>query len=169
MAASLIKVNKIFLFFTAGIIIFLTGCAPKGYHKNVLIGEGYYGGPKTGLSEGFLWPVRGGSIAVPFGAEDERMLLKGVIINTNGVSEVQAVQDGQVVLVDQNLKGYGKTLILQHSNDFSTVYAKNSEILVVPGQRVRKGDLIARVNSKLYFELRKNLKAEDPALYFKNF
>lgn len=147
----------------------MTGCASKGYHKNILIGEEPYNRLNAGLSEGFLWPIRGGVVVVPFGAQDERVPLKGVLIDPKNTQEVRAIQDGQVVLVDQNLKGYGKTLILEHSNNFSTVYAKNSEILVVLGQRVRKGDLIARVHSRLYFELRKNLKAEDPALYFKNF
>lgn len=117
-----------------------------------------------------------GDVAVPFGAHEDSVAFKGIVIESKVTDEVRASQDGRVVLVDQNLKGYGKTIILEHSGNFSTVYAKNSEILVVLGQQVRQGERIAKAGrkngsrfSRVYFELRKNLKTENPVAYLKKF
>ena len=168
------KVNKIFfipLFFA---IIFLTGCATKGYYNKKITSSGL-AEIGTGIFKNFLWPLRG-EIVTSFGSQEDLVPAKGITIESRSASEVHAAQEGRVVLVDQNLKGYGKTVILEHADGFSTVYAKNSELLVSVGQEVRQGELIARAGKKsgsaffrLYFELRKNLKAQDPLPYFKNF
>ena len=92
---------------------------------------------------------------------------------TSGEGEkVRAAQAGRVILVDEKLKGYGKTIIMEHASDFSTTYARNSEILVHVGQWVRRGDPIAVIgraaqgeSPQLYFEIRKQAKAEDPKNY----
>jgi septal ring factor EnvC (AmiA/AmiB activator) len=127
------------------------------------------------FNDKFGWPLNG-EVVGKFGSLQDLVLLKGVVIESKLSDHVLAAGDGKAVLVDQTLKGYGKTIIVEHSDVFSTVYAKNSEILVFPGQRVRRGDLIARAGradrgagSRVYFELRKNLKAEDPLLYLEKF
>jgi len=115
-----------------------------------------------------------GEVVARFGTQQDLVPLKGILIESKIADRVFAARDGKVVLVDQDLKGYGKTIIVEHSDEFSTVYAKNTEILVSPGQRVRQGDCIAKAGkgskgnlSRIYFELRKNLKAEDPLRYLK--
>jgi murein DD-endopeptidase MepM/ murein hydrolase activator NlpD len=39
--------------------------------------------------------------------------------------------------------GYGKLLIIDHGNGIETYYAHLSQVLVVPGQEVRRGQVIA--------------------------
>ena len=170
------KVNKIFLILVFGTIIFLTGCAPGRYYTGVPsqgVPRGNSGVPALGFAKNFSWPMHG-NLAVPFGVEEGLVPLKGIVIESVSDDEVRSAQDGRVVLVDPDLKGYGRTIIVEHSSEFSTVYARNSEILVLPGQGVRQGDLIARAGKKngsshfrMYFEIRRNLKAEDPARYLK--
>ena len=120
----------------------------------------------------FDWPLQG-RLVVPFGAPEDGVTAKGIVIEGREGEEVRAAQDGTVAFADEGLRGYGKTLILEHSGDFSTVYARNSEILVSLGQRVRRGQPIARVGRagkggvpRTYFELRRSAKPEDPLLYF---
>lgn len=108
----------------------------------------------------------------PFGAKEDGVSLKGVVIRLAEGEKVRAAQAGRVILVDEKLKGYWKTVIIEHPNEFSTTYARNSEILVKVGQWVKRGDAIALggragrgVSPQLYFEIRKKAKAEDPENY----
>ena len=124
-------------------------------------------------TEPFGWPIRG-RLIVPFGGWDEGVTSKGILVEGYEGQAVLASKDGRVVYVDEGLRGYGKTLILEHPGDFSTVYARNAEILVSNGQSVRRGQPIARVGRagkggvpRIYFELRRSAKPEDPLLYFK--
>ncbi|MDD3694005.1 MAG: peptidoglycan DD-metalloendopeptidase family protein [Candidatus Pacebacteria bacterium] len=57
--------------------------------------------------------------------------------------------------------GYGKCLIIQHSNGTESLYAHTSEILVSSGAKVKQGDLIAKIGNTgnvtgphLHFEVR---------------
>lgn len=81
---------------------------------------------------------------------------------------VVAARDGRVQFVETGMPGYGRTIVIEHSPDFSTVYARNSEILVALGQWVRRGEPVARVardggrSPRLYFEIRKKSRAVDP-------
>ncbi len=84
-----------------------------------------------------------------------------------------ASRSGKVVFSGNNLPGYGKTVILEHSENFSTVYTGNTEIFVKSGQWVRQGESIGRIESagsadarpEIYFEIRKSGRPENPELY----
>jgi septal ring factor EnvC (AmiA/AmiB activator) len=124
-------------------------------------------------SQSFVWPLRG-ELTVPYGGQEESVAIKGIVIQGKEGENVVAAQDGRVSFVDEKLKGYGKTIILEHTQDLSTVYARNSEILVTPGQRVRQGEPIARVGRagrgsvpQLYFEVRRKARPENPAQYLR--
>jgi murein DD-endopeptidase MepM/ murein hydrolase activator NlpD len=84
---------------------------------------------------------------------------------------VFAARAGQV-LYSERLSGYGNIIIVGHDDGFATVYAHNSTHMVRAGQRVRQGQLIARVGASgrasgpnLHFEVRKGNVAQNP-LYF---
>jgi murein DD-endopeptidase MepM/ murein hydrolase activator NlpD len=111
-----------------------------------------------------LWPVKGGAVARGYADGDHR----GVDISAPEDSGVRAAADGIVVFSDQ-LAGYGHTIILLHPGDWVTVYARNRECAVKPGQRVLRGEWIARVGSReggadphLHFEWRIAGRAQDP-------
>ena len=156
------KVVKRFLhIFFILVIFFLTGCAGQRYHR-----ASFEGTP-------FDWPLRG-RLVLPFGSKEDGVTTKGILVEGYEGQTVLASKDGKVVYVDEGLRGYGKTLILEHSGGFSTLYARNAEILVSTGQQVRQGQPIARVGRagkgglpRAYFELRRSAKPEDPLLYFK--
>lgn len=100
------------------------------------------------------------------------MTVKGILIRAREGELVGAAAEGNVAFVDQNLPGYGKTIIIEHSGEYSSVYARNAEILVKVGQRVRQGEPIAKAGNKgkggspqLYFEIRRRSRAEDPLSY----
>ena len=67
------------------------------------------------------------------------------------------------------MRGYGKTVVLEHAEGYSTVYARSSQVLVAVGERVRRGQAIARVGGagkgaspQLYFEVRQDTQPLDP-------
>jgi hypothetical protein len=87
-------------------------------------------------------------------------------------TSIRAAANGRVVYSGQGMKGYGKVVVLKHSDDLSTVYAHNSANLVRMGDRVKKGQVIARVGQTgwatgphLHFEVRKRGVPEDPLVY----
>lgn len=83
-------------------------------------------------------------------------------------ARVVAAEDG-IVSTSSWLGGYGKTVIILHNNTISTLYGHNSQLLVSPGDIVKKGDLIARIGTTgnstgphLHFEVRKNGQHQNP-------
>lgn len=119
----------------------------------------------------FSWPVAGRVISY-FGSKKGLVTNKGIDIETREGSKVVAADGGVVSFVDENMKGLGKTIIIDHENGFSTVYAHNSEILAKVGQRVKRNQLIARVGKTgratkpyLHFQIRKGHEPQNPFYY----
>ena len=62
-------------------------------------------------------------------------------------------------------------MVVKHSNQYLSVYAHNSEILVKEGEAVNKGQKIAELGKsdaqepKLHFEIRRQGKPVDPLQY----
>jgi murein DD-endopeptidase MepM/ murein hydrolase activator NlpD len=80
--------------------------------------------------------------------------------------------DGGVVVHADWLGGYGKAVIIEHSNGLQTLYGHNSELVVSEGQAVSKGQMIARAGSTGYstgphvhFEVRQGGSPVDPTGY----
>ena len=114
-------------------------------------------------------PVRG-DIINRFGDErrDTGVSWKGIFIKSSEGSEVKAVAPGMVVFADW-LRGFGNLLIVDHGNDYMTLYANNQALLRKVGEEVKGGDTIASVGNSggnedngLYFELRHQSKPLDP-------
>jgi murein DD-endopeptidase MepM/ murein hydrolase activator NlpD len=83
-------------------------------------------------------------------------------------SPVYAVAEGVVKRAGW-MGGYGKAVIIRHSNGFETLYGHLSSILVKVGDRVEQGRMIGRVGSTglstgphLHFEVRKDGKLVNP-------
>lgn len=82
---------------------------------------------------------------------------------------VKAVHHGQVVFADW-LRGFGLLLILDHGDDYLTLYAHNQTLFFEPGNWVGRGDIIAEsgrsgglTDARLYFEIRHQGQPKDPA------
>lgn len=117
-------------------------------------------------------PVKG-QITGRFGARraDGQSLWKGLFIRANEGSDVRAVAAGTVVFADW-LRGYGNLVIVDHDDSFLSVYGNNQSLLADVGQKVGAGATVATVgagaggaqaDSGLYFELRHQGRAFDPA------
>lgn len=116
--------------------------------------------------EDFIWPVRGNIIS-GFGQNFDNMINKGINIQPFSSHDVLASRSGRVVFCNENFPGYGKTIIIEHKDGFMTVYARNSQIYVKPGDYVQKGSRIGQVqqNRYLHFEVRKGHVSQNPVFY----
>ncbi|MBD2568434.1 murein hydrolase activator EnvC family protein [Anabaena lutea] len=86
-------------------------------------------------------------------------------------STIRAADSGTVIFAGW-YGGYGKAVIISHSNGISTLYGHSSELYVSEGQAVQKGQAIASVGSTglstgphLHFEVRRDGTPVDPANY----
>jgi murein DD-endopeptidase MepM/ murein hydrolase activator NlpD len=129
--------------------------------------------PPNELSAGgrpFLWPIASGTITSRFGPRGGAFH-DGIDIGAPRGTPVRAAREGQVLYSDR-LSGYGRVIIVRHGDGYATVYAHNSEHLVRTGDRVRQGQVIARVGAtgrttgpNLHFEVRKDNVARNPMYY----
>jgi len=119
------------------------------------------------------WPVNG-RIVNKFG-EQRNPLLNTVTLNfgidiaTPYGTPVRAVADGRVSIVHW-LPGYGNIIIITHSENYRTVYAYLSEILVNEGDIVKRGDVIAKsgeslTGEMLHLEIWKEREKQNPELW----
>ncbi|MCP4046343.1 MAG: peptidoglycan DD-metalloendopeptidase family protein [Gammaproteobacteria bacterium] len=97
---------------------------------------------------------------------------QGWLIGAHSGSEVNAIAYGRVAYSDW-LRGYGLLMIIDHGDGFMSLYANNESLLREVGDWVEPGATISTVGSVplsgdgLYFEIRKNGKAMDPAVWLK--
>ena len=114
------------------------------------------------------WPAAGKVIA---GFNEASGTGKGLDIGGKSGQPVFAAAPGKVVYSGNGLRGYGKLVIIKHSNIYLSAYAHNSQILVKEGQNVTKGQKIAEMGNsdadqvKLHFEIRRFGKPVDPMKY----
>ncbi|WP_372017765.1 murein hydrolase activator EnvC family protein [Pseudoxanthomonas sp. 10H] len=124
--------------------------------------------PKVG---GLGWPASGDLLARYGGRLPDGRTSSGVLIGAPAGSTVTAVADGTVVFSEW-MTGYGLILIVDHGNGYMSLYAHNESLLRDAGDRVRRGDAVAKVGSSgghgrpaLYFELRRNGQPVDPGTW----
>jgi murein DD-endopeptidase MepM/ murein hydrolase activator NlpD len=117
-----------------------------------------------------MWPVDG-VVYSKFGVRGGRHH-DGIDIAAPKGTPILAAADGRVIFAAQEQRGYGKLIILEHSDQMHTVYAHNSRILVVEGQKVKRGQRIAEVGNTgeatgyhLHFEVRVDTKARNPLFF----
>ncbi len=83
-------------------------------------------------------------------------------------TEVYASNAGTVIIATYHAS-YGYYVLIDHGGGYSTLYAHNSKLLVTPGQRVERGEVISLSGSTgyssgphLHFEIRVNNERVDP-------
>ncbi|WP_370637824.1 LysM peptidoglycan-binding domain-containing protein [Pseudochrobactrum sp. XF203] len=124
----------------------------------------------TGISQ-MRWPVRG-KVLTSFGQRDGGTVNDGIDIMVPEGTPVKAAENGVVIYAGDGLKEFGQTVLVRHENGLVTVYGHNSKINVQRGQKVRRGEEIARSgmsgnakSPKLHFEVRKNSTPVNPSKY----
>lgn len=116
-----------------------------------------------------LWPVPASkTISSEFG-ERWGKEHEGIDIPAKEGAHIVAANDGKVVFSGNGLKSYGNMIIIKHPGNFFTVYAHAQKLHVEKGEKVSRGQVIAKVGTTgrstgphLHFELRKNSDAIDP-------
>jgi murein hydrolase activator len=121
------------------------------------------------------WPVNGRVIS-RFGKEihpqfNTEVFNRGIQIAAPLGSVVKSVADAVVLYADW-FTGYGQMVILDHGGGYYTVYGNLSELGVNQGVRIgalqtvgKVGDSGVSKQAALYFEIRKNGRAENPLLW----
>lgn len=133
-------------------------------NKVVIRGTGQFSLP----SDGFISSTFGWRVHPILGTE---RFHDGVDFGAEYGSYIRAADDGVVIFAGW-YGGYGQTVIVDHGNGLTSLYAHTSEIYVVQGQSVQKGEAIAAVGSTgfstgphLHFEVRANGTPVDPMKY----
>lgn len=114
------------------------------------------------------WPTRG-SILNRFNSNNG--LNKGVDIAGNLGEPVRAASSGTVVYSGEGLRGFGKLIIIKHSEKYLSAYAHNRRLLASEGDEVERNEKIAEMGQsgtdrvKLHFEIRYDGKPVDPLAY----
>ena len=114
-----------------------------------------------------------GKITSPFGwrvhpVSKQEMMHEGVDMEATLGTNIRASAAGKVKTITDSAL-YGKTLILEHSQEIETLYGHLGEVLVGPGDVISQGQVIGKVGKSgmvsgplLYFEVREQGKAIDP-------
>jgi lipoprotein NlpD len=116
----------------------------------------------------WTWPASG-KIVKGFSLSEQGN--KGIDIAGKLGTPILAAADGKVVYTGDALRGYGKLVIIKHTDAFLTAYAHNDEILVKEQQWVKAGQRLASMGSSgtnqimLHFEVRYKGKSVDPLRY----
>ena len=116
----------------------------------------------------FRWPVKGRVIA-SYGPRNDSTHNDGINIAVPMGTEVLAAEQGVVAYAGSELKGYGNLILLRHDNGWVTAYAHNEEVLVKRGDKVKRGQSIAKAGKtgtvdqpQVHFEIRQGQKPIDP-------
>jgi murein DD-endopeptidase MepM/ murein hydrolase activator NlpD len=98
---------------------------------------------------------------------------EGIDIMNEVGTNIYASADGVVEFSGRTAGGYGIVIELQHGYGYSTLYAHLDRVLVKPGQKVRRGELIAKCGRSglvsgphLHYEIRHNGRKMNPVDYF---
>jgi murein DD-endopeptidase MepM/ murein hydrolase activator NlpD len=117
------------------------------------------------------WPTTGRVIA-GFGGRPDGTHNDGINLAVPLGTEVHAAESGVVAYAGNELKGYGNLVLLRHDNGWVTAYAHNDELLVKRGDKVKRGQVIAKAGKtgsvdqpQVHFELRRGSKPVDPIPY----
>lgn len=115
----------------------------------------------------FQWPYRG-IIVARYGVDTYKLANRGINILGNIGDKVSASDYG-IIEYANDIRGFGKVVIIKHKNGFTTSYAHLSKIAVKLGDIVNKGDYIGDIGdtglvdkSELYFKISYRGRSLDP-------
>ena len=120
------------------------------------------------------WPLKG-KVRARFGSRiaQGKLKLNGIHIATKDNQEVKAVHSGRVIFSNW-IRGFGLLIIIDHGNNYMSLYGNNKSLAKDTGDWVRAGEILAyaaQSNAKsetgLYFEIRKDGKPINPSRWLR--
>ncbi|OQX15303.1 MAG: peptidase M23 [Thiothrix lacustris] len=123
----------------------------------------------SGLRGQLPWPVNGRIIHSYGSARNEKQRWRGVVLAAPGGSKVKAVAKGRVAFSGW-MDGYGHLIIIEHDNNYMSLYGYNRAVYKQEGATVSANETIAAVGNSsgqsqdaLYFEIRSGTTPQNPA------
>ena len=128
--------------------------------------------------KGLLQTPVPGKITAFYGLNKDGMLKSpnirnGIDIEAEPGEPIRAVYDGTTIYADW-FKGYGNMIIIDHGNNYCSIYAHAEELFKAKGDPVETDEVIGTVGetgslagTKLYFEIRHHGKPIDPLAWLK--
>ena len=95
-------------------------------------------GPALAADE--AWTLKAATGRIAFHPEMSQSLGIRVDVNAPAGTPVRAAADGLVVYAGDGIDGFGNFIVIVHPNGWGTSYAHNSEMQVVVGQQVHRGE-----------------------------
>ncbi|MFT5005679.1 MAG: lipoprotein NlpD [Paracoccaceae bacterium] len=110
----------------------------------------------------FLTPVNGKVISAYTGKSGGN---EGIDIAATAGTAVKAAEDGEVALISKSV-GSGTIVLIRHSGNIYTVYSNITDVKLVKGQKIKRGQRVGGVAKGspafLHFEVRKGTESVDP-------
>lgn len=142
---------------------------PTENERSLMARTGGLGRPQKQYS----WPVQGSLLHQYAEIIQGELRWKGIVIKTAAGTEIKAIADGRVILVDW-LQGYGLVMVIEHGKGDMSLYGYNESALVNVGDLVHAGQPVVLAGdsggqgqSALYFEIRRQGQAVNPLSWLK--
>lgn len=125
--------------------------------------------PFADLRARLPWPLKG-TVSNHFGdaVGNSGMQANGIRIRADKGTPISAVHYGRVVFANW-LRGFGLMIIIDHGDNYMSLYGNNDTLSRSAGEWVQAGETIARTGNSggrsqpgLYFEIRHNGQPENP-------
>ncbi|NUY39284.1 peptidoglycan DD-metalloendopeptidase family protein [Wolbachia endosymbiont of Litomosoides brasiliensis] len=122
------------------------------------------------VSYKFVMPVKGTIISAAFSDE---VCKDGVKIAAQRGTNVIASAPGEVIYVGKGLRWYGNLIIVEHKDNYVTVYSYLKNIHIQIGDKVKQGQVIGSAGKsstqdkgpQMCFTIRHNGQAVDPLMH----
>lgn len=118
------------------------------------------------------WPLHG-AITSRFGPRGRHRQHTGIDIDGDKGQPIHAAAEGRVLRAGRSGR-YGLRVILSHGKGLTTLYAHASKLLVHEGEKVHRGETIAKVGDSgnahgthLHFEVREKGRPVDPSAFLR--
>ncbi len=119
----------------------------------------------------FDWPVDEAKLSRGF-INRKRKHHWGLDLANKKGTPILAAESGYVVYTGKQFHGYGKLIVIEHNDQWATLYAHLNKFDVNEGDFVKRGQVIGEMGrsghatgSHLHFELRDNRLPVDPQIY----
>ncbi len=119
----------------------------------------------------FLPPIKG-KIISRFGQQGHGIFNDGINISAKKGVPVRSSQAGEVMYSDKFNDRLGNLVLIRHKGGYMTAYAHNAKNLVIQGDKVKRGQVIATIGNsgnakepQLHFQIIKDDKRLNPEKY----
>ncbi len=117
----------------------------------------------------FDWPVDEAKLSRGF-INRKRKHHWGLDLANRRGTPILAAESGYVVYTGRQFHGYGKLIVIEHNDQWASLYAHLDKFVVKEGDFVKRGEIIGEMGrsghatgSHLHFEIRDNRLPVDPA------